>query len=143
MGRGDFSDAERDLVGPLLPPERALVGRGYRAITGSSSMECFTCCGAAVLCATCMSDKISGTRSVCAFVSGPCRVSGMACKHWVDLGQTDDWQHMIDSTSFRGYVSAVGGKGGACATLAVDHAAALRSKSTPAATTKVCLSGSS
>ncbi|WP_231627050.1 transposase, partial [Novosphingobium sp. AAP83] len=30
----------------------------------------------------------------------------------VDLGLTDDWQHMIDSTSIRGHVSAVGGKGG-------------------------------
>jgi len=30
----------------------------------------------------------------------------------VDLGLTDDWQHMIDSTSVRGHVSAAGGKGG-------------------------------
>ena len=29
----------------------------------------------------------------------------------VDLGLTDDWQHMIDSTTVRGHVSAVGGKG--------------------------------
>uniref|UniRef100_UPI003018FF3C transposase n=1 Tax=Alteraurantiacibacter palmitatis TaxID=2054628 RepID=UPI003018FF3C len=28
----------------------------------------------------------------------------------VDLGLTDDWQHMIDSTSVRGHVSAAGGK---------------------------------
>ena len=27
----------------------------------------------------------------------------------VDLGLTDDWQHMIDSTTVRGHVSAVGG----------------------------------
>ena len=33
----------------------------------------------------------------------------------VDLGLTDDWQHMIDSTTVRGHVSAVGGKEGACA----------------------------
>jgi transposase len=32
----------------------------------------------------------------------------------VDLGLTDDWQHTIDSTSVRDYVSAAGGKG-ACA----------------------------
>jgi transposase len=30
----------------------------------------------------------------------------------VDLGLTDDWQHMIDSTTIRGHVSAAGGKGG-------------------------------
>jgi hypothetical protein len=29
----------------------------------------------------------------------------------VDLGLTDDWQHMIDSTTVRGHVSAAGGKG--------------------------------
>ncbi|MFN3863742.1 MAG: hypothetical protein ACK4RT_05600 [Erythrobacter sp.] len=32
----------------------------------------------------------------------------------VDLGLTDDWQHMIDSTSVRGHVSAAGEKGGLC-----------------------------
>jgi hypothetical protein len=41
----------------------------------------------------------------------------------VDLGLTDDWQHMIDSTMVRGHVSAPGGKGGAVRTLLVDHAA--------------------
>ncbi|MGB3797308.1 MAG: IS5 family transposase [Alteraurantiacibacter sp.] len=46
----------------------------------------------------------------------------------VDLGLTDDWQHMIDSTSVRGHVSAAGGKGGLVRTLLVDHAAALRAK---------------
>ncbi|MCT2401178.1 IS5 family transposase [Novosphingobium sp. HK4-1] len=30
----------------------------------------------------------------------------------MELGLTDDWQHMIDSTTVRGHVSAVGGKGG-------------------------------
>jgi hypothetical protein len=33
----------------------------------------------------------------------------------VDLGLTDDWQHMIDSTSVRGHVSAAGRKGEAFA----------------------------
>lgn len=61
----------------------------------------------------------------------------------VDLGLTDDWQHMIDSTSVRGHVSAAGGKGGLVRTLLVDHAAALRARSTPAATIKDCLSASS
>lgn len=32
----------------------------------------------------------------------------------VELGLTDDWQHIIDSTNVRGHVSAAGGKGGWC-----------------------------
>ena len=61
----------------------------------------------------------------------------------VDLGLTDDWQHMIDSTTVRGHVSAAGGKGGLVRTLLVDHAAALRAKSTPEATIAASLSASS
>jgi len=61
----------------------------------------------------------------------------------VELGLTDDWQHMIDSTTVRGHVSAVGGKGGLVRRLLVDHAAALRAKSTPAATIRDALSASS
>ena len=61
----------------------------------------------------------------------------------VELGLTDDWQHMIDSTTVRGHVSAVGGKGGLVRRLLVDHAAALRARSTPAATIKDALSASS
>ena len=61
----------------------------------------------------------------------------------VDLGLTDDWQHMIDSTTVRGQVSAAGGKGGARAQALVDHAADLRAGSTPARTIKDVLSTSS
>jgi transposase len=63
----------------------------------------------------------------------------------VDLGLTDEWQRMIDSTTVRGHVSAAGGKGGLVRTLLVDHDAgsgsagrasqngvALRAKSAPA-----------
>lgn len=61
----------------------------------------------------------------------------------VELGLTDDWQHMIDSTIVRGHVSAVGGKGGLLRRLLVDHAAALRARSTPAVTIRDALSASS
>ncbi len=61
----------------------------------------------------------------------------------VELGLTDDWQHMIDSTIVRGHVSAVGGKGGLVRRLLVDHAAALRARSTPAATIRDVLLASS
>ena len=61
----------------------------------------------------------------------------------VDFGLTDDWQHMIDSTTVRGHVSAAGAKGGLIRRLLVDHAAAFRAKSTPDATIKDALSASS
>ena len=55
----------------------------------------------------------------------------------------DSGHYSIDSTTVRAHVSAAGGKGGLVRTLLVDHAAALRAKSTPAATIKDCLSASS
>ena len=61
----------------------------------------------------------------------------------VDLGLTDDWQHMIDSTSVRGHSQAAGAKGGLIRRLLVDHAAALRAKSTPDVTIRDALSASS
>lgn len=61
----------------------------------------------------------------------------------VEFGLTDDWQHMIDSTTVRGHVSAAGAKGGLIRRLLVDHAAALRARSTLAATIRGALSASS
>ena len=61
----------------------------------------------------------------------------------VELGLTDDWKHMIDSTTVRGHVSAGGAKGGLIRSLLVDHAAGLRAKSKPAMTIKDVLSASS
>src|SRR3546814_15730019 len=46
----------------------------------------------------------------------------------VDLGLTDDWQHMIERTNVRGQVSAAGRKGGRVRTLCEEHAAALPAK---------------
>ena len=60
----------------------------------------------------------------------------------VELGLTDDWQHMIDSTTVRGHSQAAGAKGGLIRRLLVDHAAALRARSTPAVTIKASLSAS-
>jgi transposase len=58
----------------------------------------------------------------------------------IELGLTDDWQHMIDSTTVRGHSQAAGAKGGLVRRLLVDHAAALQRKSTPAQTVKDALS---
>ena len=49
----------------------------------------------------------------------------------VELGLTDDWQHMIDSTTVRGHSQAAGAKGGLIRRVLVEAAAALRAKSTP------------
>ena len=57
----------------------------------------------------------------------------------VELGLTDDWQHMMDSTRVRAHSQAAGGKGGLIRTLLVEAAAALRQKSTPAQTVKDAL----
>ena len=58
----------------------------------------------------------------------------------VDIGLTDDWQHMIDSTVVRGHAQAAGAKGGLVRKLLVDHAAALRARSTPVVTSRDALS---
>ena len=57
----------------------------------------------------------------------------------VELGLTDDWQHMIDGTTVRGHSQAAGAKEGLPRRLLVAHAAALRAKSTPALTVKDAL----
>ena len=58
----------------------------------------------------------------------------------VELRLTDDWQHMIDSTSIRGHSQAAGAKGGLIRRVLVEAAAALRAKSMPAQTVKAALS---
>jgi len=50
----------------------------------------------------------------------------------VELGLTDDWQHMIDSTIVRGHSQAAGAKGGPARRALVEAAAALRARYTPA-----------
>lgn len=58
----------------------------------------------------------------------------------VDLGLTDNWQHMIDSTVIRAHSQATGAKGGLIRRLLVGHAAALRAKSMPDVTIRDALS---
>ena len=62
----------------------------------------------------------------------------MGMEHRLRL--TDDWQHMIDSTTVRGHSQAAGAKGGLIKRVLVDHAAALRQKSMPAQTVRDVLS---
>ena len=52
----------------------------------------------------------------------------------VELGLTDNWQHMIDTTTIRGHSQAAGAKGGLIRKVLVEAAAALRRRSTPVQT---------
>ena len=61
----------------------------------------------------------------------------------VELGLTDDWKHMIDSTTIRGHSQAAGAKGGPARKALVEAAAALRARSTPVQTVRAALSASS
>ena len=54
----------------------------------------------------------------------------------VELGLTDDWQHMIDSTVVRGHSQAAGVKGGLMRKALVEAATALRARSTPVLTVR-------
>ncbi|MEN3791707.1 transposase [Fulvimarina sp. MAC3] len=61
----------------------------------------------------------------------------------VEMGLTDDWQHMIDSTAVWGHSQAADSKGGPIRRVLVEAAAALRRKSTPERTVRDALSASS
>src|SRR5690554_7858534 len=101
-------------------------------------MGCCMCCGSAARGATCTSDTEWNSVYVRFRRWAEQGVWDALLQTLVDLGLTDDWQHMIDSTSIRSHVSAAGGKGGLVRMHLVDHAAALRAKSTPDATIKDC-----
>ena len=143
MGRGDLSDAEWELIGPLLPPERGRwarpAGDNRRFLNGMLHVLRTGCPWRD------MHERYGKWNSVYVRFRRWAEqgVWDALLQTLVDLGLTDDRQHMIDSTSVRGHVSAAGGKGGQLRTLLVDHAAALRAKSTPAATIRDCLSASS
>lgn len=58
----------------------------------------------------------------------------------VELGLTDNWAHMMDTTTVRAHAQAAGGKGGFIRMLLVEAAAAFRQKSTPDRTIRDALS---
>ncbi len=143
MGRGDLTDEEWDVIAGLLPSERGRKSRpahdNRRFLNGMLHVLRVGCPWRD------MHERYGLWNSV-----------HVRFRRWaeqgvwdailatlVELGLTDDWQHMIDSTIVRGHVSAVGGKGGLVRRLLVDHAAALRARSTPAVTIRDALSASS
>ena len=119
MGRGDLSDAEWDLIGPLLPPERGRwarpAGDNRRFLNGMLHVLRVRCPWRD------MHERYGKWNSVYVRFRRWAEqgVWDDLLQTLVDLGLTGDWQHMIDSTSVRGHVSAAGGKGGLVRTLLV------------------------
>ena len=128
MDRGDFSDAEWELIGPLLPSERVRwarpAGDNRRFLKGMLHVLRVGCPWRD------MHERYGKWNSVC--VRFPRWIAQGAwdalLQTLVDLRLTDDWQHMFYSTTVRGHGSAVGGKGGLVRRPLVDHAAPYTSK---------------
>lgn len=143
MGRGDLTDEEWALTGPLLPSERSRWARpsqdNRRFLNGMLHVLRVGCPWRD------MHERYGKWNSVYVRFRRWAEqgVWDALLQTLVDLGLTDDWQHMIDSTSVRGHSQAAGAKGGLIRKLLVDHAAALRVKSTPGVTIRGCLLASS
>ncbi len=143
MGRGDLTDEEWDVIAGLLPSERGRKSRpahdNRRFLNGMLHVLRVGCPWRD------MHERYGLWNSVYVRFRRWAEqgVWNAILATLVELGLTDDWQHMIDSTIVRGHVSAVGGNGGLVRKLLVDHAAALRARSTPAVTIRGVLSASS
>ncbi len=136
MARGDLTDAEWELIEALLPSERgrksppALDNRRY--LNGMLHVLRVGCPWRD------MHERYGKWNSVYVRFRRWAEqgVWDGLLETLVDLGLTDDWQHMIDSTTVRGHSQAAGAKGGLIRRLLVDHAAALRRKPMPDRTVK-------
>lgn len=143
VARGDLTDEEWDVIGRLLPAERGRKSRpahdNRRFLNGMLHVLRVGCPWRD------MHERYGKWNSVYVRFRRWAEhgVWDAILATLVEFGLTDDWQHMIDSTTVRGHVSAAGAKGGLIRRLLVDHAAALRARSTPAATIKDALSASS
>ena len=143
MARGDLTDAEWELIGPLLPSERGRWARpaqdNRRFLDGMLHVLRVGCPWRD------MHERYGKWNSVYVRFRRWAEqgVWDALLATLVELGLTDDWQHMIDSTSVRGHSQAAGARGGLIRRLLVDHAAALRAKSTPDVTIRDALSASS
>ncbi len=136
MAREDLTDQEWAIIGPLLPPEHGRWGRP----TGDNRL--FLNGMLHVLRVGCpwrdMHERYGKWNSVYVRFRRWAEqgVWDALLQTLVDLGLTDNWQHMVDSTVVRAHSQATGAKGGLMRRVLVDHAAALRAKSTPDATTR-------
>ena len=140
MARGDLSDVEWNVIGTLLPSERGRKSRpaqdNRRFLNGMMHVLRVGCPWRD------MHERYGKWNSVYVRFRRWAEqgVWNALLETLVELGLTDDWQHMIDSTTVRGHSQAAGAKGGLIRRLLVDHAAALRAKSTPAQTVRAALS---
>ena len=143
LARGDLTSAEWAIIGPLLPPER---GRWARPAFDN---RLFLNGMLYVLRVGCpwrdMHERYGKWNSVYVRFRRWAEqgVWDALLQTLVDLGLTDNWQHMIDSTIVRGHSQAAGAKGGRIRRALVEAAAALRAKSTPARTVRDALLASS
>ena len=140
MFRGDVTDEEWSVIGGLLPPERGRwarpAGDNRRFLNGMLHVLRVGCPWRD------MHERYGKWNSVYVRFRRWAEqgVWDALLQTLVDLGLTDDWQHMIDSTTVRGHAQAAGAKGGLIRRLLVDRAAALRARSTPDVTIKDALS---
>lgn len=111
MGRGDLSNAEWAIIGPLLPSERgrsARPGSDNRVVLNGMLY---------VLRAGClwrdMHERYGKLDSIYVRFRRWAEqgVWDALLETLVELGLTDHWQHMIDSTTVRGHSQAAGAKG--------------------------------
>ena len=136
MARGDLSNDEWALLEVLLPPERGrkarpahdnclfLDGMLYVLRTGCTWRD--------------MHERYGKWNSVYVRFRRWAEqgVWDALLETLVELGLSDDWQHMIDSTTVRGHSQAAGAKGELARRALVEVAAALRARSTPVRTVR-------
>ncbi|WP_281005306.1 IS5 family transposase [Mesorhizobium sp. DCY119] len=143
MARGDLTDDEWALVGSLLPAERGRWSRpaqdNRRFLNGMLYVLRVGCPWRD------MHERYGKWNSVYVRFRRWAEqgVWDALLETLVELGLTDDWQHMIDSTTVRGHSQAAGAKGGLLRRVLVEAAVALRAKSTPAQTVRAALLASS
>lgn len=140
--RGDLTDEKWAIIGDLLPPER---GRWPRP---AQDNRLFLNGMLYVLRVGCpwrgMHERYGKWNSVYVRFRRWAEqgVWDALLETLVELGLTDDWQHMIDSTVVRDHSQAAGAKGGLTRKVLVEAAAALRAISTPVLTVRDALSAS-
>ena len=143
MARGDLTDEEWAVIGALLPSERGRWARpaqdNRRFLNGMLHVLRVGCPWRD------MHERYGKWNSVYVRFRRWAEqgVWDALLETLVELGLTDDWQHMIDSTSVRGHSQAAGAKGGLIRRVLVEAAAALRARSTPAQTVRDALLASS
>ena len=138
MARGDLSKAEWAIISPLLPPERGRWARpaqdNRRFLNGMLYVMRVGCPWRD------MHERYGKWNSVYVRFRRWAEqgVWDALLETLVELGLTDNWQHMIDTT-IRGPSQEAGAKGGLIRRVLVEAAAALRRKSTPVQTVRDAL----